>query len=48
MKIRKSLYLEKAVYDEFRLYALMIDANGSKLIEEYMKNLLKKVKRKGA
>lgn len=48
MKKVKALYIDDKIYNEFRLHALKINSNVSKLIEEYMKNCIKNIKTKGA
>lgn len=44
-KIRKTHTLDKKVYAEFQLYAICIGRSVSSLIEEYMRNILKEMKK---
>ena len=42
---RISIYVDKKVYQEFKLYGVMINKSVSSLIEEYMRNILKDIKK---
>lgn len=44
-KIRKTHTLDKKVYAEFQLYASCLGRSVSSLIEEYMRNILKEIKK---
>ena len=44
-KIRKTHTLDKKVYTEFQLYASCLGRSVSSLIEEYMRNVLKDMKK---
>ncbi len=44
-KVIKSYTIDKKTYEEFRIYAIMINKSVSSLIEEYMKNVLKEMKK---
>ena len=44
-KIRKTHTLDKKVYAEFQKYAICIGRSVSSLIEEYMRNVLKEMKK---
>ena len=42
---RITLYVDRKVYQEYKMYAIMINKSVSSLIEEYMKNILKEMKK---
>lgn len=44
-KIRKTHTLDKKVYQEFQIYATCLGRSVSSLIEEYMRNVLKEMKK---
>lgn len=44
-KIRKTHTLDKKIYQEFQIYAICIGRSVSSLIEEYMRNILKEMKK---
>lgn len=44
---RISVYVDKKTYEEFRIYAIMINKSVSSLLEEYMKSVLKDIKKLG-
>ena len=44
MKKIHTFNVEEEVYKEFRMYALIINKSVSSIIEEYMKEILKKQK----
>lgn len=44
-KVTRSYTIEKKTYEEFRIYAIMINKSVSSLIEEYMRNVLKEMKK---
>lgn len=44
-KIRKTHTLDKKVYAEFQTYASCLGRSVSSLIEEYMRNVLKEMKK---
>lgn len=44
-KIRKTHTFDKKVYQEFQIYAICIGRSVSSLIEEYMRNVLKNMKK---
>ena len=44
-KIRKTHTLDKRVYAEFQMYANCLGRSVSSLIEEYMRNVLKEMKK---
>ena len=44
-KITRSYTIDKKTYEEFRIYAIMINKSVSSLLEEYMKSVLKKMKK---
>lgn len=41
---RITLYVDRKVYQEYKMYAIMINKSVSSLIEEYMRNVLKEMK----
>jgi hypothetical protein len=42
---RVTLYVDRKVYQEYKMYAIMINKSVSSLIEEYMRNILKEMKK---
>lgn len=42
---RITLYVDRKVYREYKMYAIMINKSVSSLIEEHMKNVLKEIKK---
>lgn len=44
-KVTRSYTIDKKTYEEFRIYAIMINKSVSSLIEEYMRNVLKEMKK---
>ena len=42
---RITLYVDRKVYQEYKMYAIMINKSVSSLIEEYMRNVLKEIKK---
>lgn len=42
---RITLYVDRKVYQEYKMYAIMINKSVSSLIEEYMRNVLKDMKK---
>ena len=42
---RITLYVDRKVYQEYKMYAIMINKSVSTLIEEYMRNILKEIKK---
>lgn len=42
---RITLYVDRKVYQEYKMYAIMINKSVSSLIEEYMRNILKEMKK---
>lgn len=42
---RITLYVDRKVYQEYKMYAIMINKSVSSLIEEYMRNVLKEMKK---
>lgn len=45
MRKIKSISIDEKIYNEFRLYASCLGRSVSSLIEEYMRNVLKKIKK---
>lgn len=41
----KSISIDEKIYNEFQLYAICIGRSVSSLIEEYMRNVLKEMKK---
>ena len=46
MKKIKSISIDEKIYNEFRLYASCLGRSTSSLIEEYMRKVLKEIKRR--
>ena len=44
-KVLRTYKIDKKLYEEFRIYAIMINKSVSSLIEEYMRNVLKDMKK---
>lgn len=44
-KIRKTHTFDKKVYNEFQIFSISIGRSVSSLIEEYMRNVLKEMKK---
>lgn len=42
---RITLYVDRKVYQEYKMYAIMVNKSVSSLIEEHMRNVLKEVKK---
>ena len=42
---RITLYVDRKVYQEYKMYAIMINKSVSSLIEEHMRNVLKEIKK---
>lgn len=42
---RITLYVDRKIYQEYKMYAIMINKSVSSLIEEYMRNILKEMKK---
>lgn len=42
---RITLYVDRKVYQEYKMYAIMINNSVSSLIEEHMRNVLKEMKK---
>ena len=42
---RITLYVDRKIYQEYKIYAIMINKSVSSLIEEYMRNVLKEIKK---
>ena len=42
---RVTLYIDKKVYQEYKIYAIMINKSVSSLIEEYMRKVLNEMKK---
>lgn len=42
---RITLYVDRKVYQEYKMYAIMINKSVSSLIEEYMRSILKEMKK---
>lgn len=42
---RITLYVDRKVYQEYKMYSIMINKSVSSLIEEYMRNVLKEMKK---
>lgn len=42
---RITLYVDRKIYQEYKMYAIMINKSVSSLIEEYMRNVLKEMKK---
>lgn len=42
---RITLYVDRKVYQEYKMYAIMINKSVSSLIEEHMRDVLKKIKK---
>lgn len=42
---RITLYVDRKVYQEYKMYTIMINKSVSSLIEEYMRNVLKEMKK---
>ena len=40
-----TLYIDKDIYKNYQMYALMIDKSVSSLIEEHMKEIVKNIKK---
>ena len=43
---RITLYVDRKVYQEYKMYTIMINKSVSSLIEEHMRNVLKEIKKK--
>lgn len=46
-KIIKSIFVDEEIFKQFRLYTIMINSSVSKELENYMKETLKKINKKG-
>lgn len=46
MKKIHTFNVDEETYKEFKLYSIMVNKSVSSLIEEYMKNVLKKMNKK--
>ena len=44
-KVLRTYKINQKLYEEFRIYAIMINKSVSSLIEEYMRNVLKDMKK---
>lgn len=44
-KVMRSYTIDKKTYEEFRIYAIMINKSVSSLIEEFMRETLKEMKK---
>ena len=44
-KVLRTYKIDQKLYEEFRIYAIMINRSVSSLIEEYMRNVLKEMKK---
>lgn len=44
-KVTKSYIIDEKTYKDFQIYAIMINKSVSSLIEEYMRNVLKEMKK---
>ncbi len=44
-KVTRSYTIDKKTYEEFRIYAIMINKSVSSLIEKYMRSVLKEMKK---
>lgn len=44
-KVLRTYKIDQKLYEEFRIYAIMINKSVSSLIEEYMRNVLKDMKK---
>ena len=44
-KVTKSYTIDEKTYKDFQIYAIMINKSVSSLIEEYMRNVLKDMKK---
>lgn len=45
MKKIKTINIDEKIYKDFQIYAIMINKSVSSLIEEYMRNVLKEMKK---
>lgn len=45
MKKIKTINIDENIYKEFQMYSIMINKSVSSLIEEYMRNVLKDMKK---
>ena len=44
-KVLRTYKIDQKLYEEFRIYAITINKSVSSLIEEYMRNILKDMKK---
>lgn len=44
-KVTRSYTIDKKTYEEFRIYAIMINKSVSSLIEQFMRETLKEIKK---